>query len=435
VKRRRSARPIAESGRRTDTDWAFHADDAAVFDALAQGHHADNLREYFGTRAYAELSVLAATAKKAKRRTGPRVLILPGIMGSRLGTPKSLAARREGRSGVLWVNPLQIAAGRLRELSLPAGSPIQPVGVLLFSYAKLKLKLQIDGWDASFFAYDWRLGIDQLGAALARRILAEREAVSLIAHSMGGLIARVAVGQLPKRRVRKLIMMGTPNAGSFASVQALRGTYPFVRRISRLDRKHSADHLAAEVFRTFPGIYHMLPPRRGKKTIDLLDPRCWPANGSAPRADLLAQVNAARARLAPPDSRMSHIIGVSQETVVAVRRSAAGFEYDMSLNGDGTVPLDRARMKDLNAYFVEEAHGNLPNNPRVIQCVIDLLRRGRTRELPRRWGVKRGRLTRTDDALLRRTDNGKIDWRSLNAAQREAALSVLDDGRLLPYQV
>jgi pimeloyl-ACP methyl ester carboxylesterase len=406
-----------------------------VFDALANGHRADSLREYFGTSAYAELSSLAAAAQSTKRRRGPRVLILPGIMGSKLGTPKPGAARPSDPSGVLWIDPLQIAAGRLKDLALPAGDPLQAVGVLLFSYAKLKLKLHIDGCDASFFAYDWRLGIDELGAALARRIAAEGKAVNLIAHSMGGLIARVAVRQLPKRCVSKLIMMGTPNHGSFAPVQALRGTYPFVRRISRLDRKHSADHLAEEVFSTFPGIYHMLPPRRGTEEIDLLDPGCWPAGNISPRRPLLAQVRAARAQLAPPDSRMTHIIGVNQETVVAARRSAAGFEYHASMNGDGTVPLDRARMKRLKAYFVEEAHGNLPNNARVIQAVIDLLRRGRTQALARRWNVKRDPLTHIDDARLRLNDNGKIDWRSLNSAQREAALSILDDGRLLPYQV
>ena len=65
-------------------DWAFHADDAAVLDALATGGHAGSLREYFGAPAYAELSALAATAKAIKKFRGPRVLILPGIMGSKL---------------------------------------------------------------------------------------------------------------------------------------------------------------------------------------------------------------------------------------------------------------------------------------------------------------------------------------------------------------
>ena len=89
-------------------DWAFHADDGAVLDALAAGTHAGSLREYFGAIVYPELAALAAAASKVRTRAGPRVLILPGIMGSRLG--------RENRgrsSGVLWLDPPCIAGGGL----------------------------------------------------------------------------------------------------------------------------------------------------------------------------------------------------------------------------------------------------------------------------------------------------------------------------------
>ena len=234
---------------------------------------------------------------------------------------------------------------------------------------------------------------------------------------------------LPKRWVQKLIMVGTPNEGSFASVQALRGTYPFVRRMSRLDRKHSAEFLAATVFNTFPGLYHMLPRRRG---INLFDPGEWPSGGPKLSGPILREVAAVRARLAPVDSRMVHIVGVEQETVVGMRRAAAGFEYLMSRNGDGTVPRACAALPKLRCYFVQELHGNLPNNSQVIQAVIDLVHRGRTRRLPTRWPVRRGPLRRTDDAQLRRLETGpKIDWANLTSAQREAALGELDSTRLV----
>jgi len=47
--------------------------------------------------------------------------------------------------------------------------------------------------------------------------------------------------------------------------------------------------------------------------------------------------------------RMVHIVGVNQETVVGLRRRAAGFEYVMDRNGDGTVPLSLARLPNSNA--------------------------------------------------------------------------------------
>ena len=231
---------------------------------------------------------------------------------------------------MLWVDPLQISAGRLTALKLPSGKSLRAVGVLLFSYARLKLQLEISGRDARFHSYDWRLGLDVLGAELAARITAEGEPVILVAHSMGGLVARMAARMLPKRLVRRLIMLGTPNDGSFASVQALRGTYPFVRRISRLDRRHSPEYLAAKVFNTFPGLYHMLPPRRRIKGLDLFHARDWPAEGPPPQEKLLKKWRPCARGSPPPDSRMVHIVGVNQETVVGVRRTAAGFEYAMA---------------------------------------------------------------------------------------------------------
>jgi pimeloyl-ACP methyl ester carboxylesterase len=420
VDKRQSHGGRALRRRAADANWAFHATDSTILRALATGQHRENLREYFGTAAYNELSILAATAKGAKICSGPQVLILPGIMGSRLETA----------GDVLWIDPLRIAAGRLKELILPSTRSIRPMGVLLFSYAKLKLKLDIAGFDARFIPYDWRLGIDELGANLAARIAAAGNPVVLIAHSMGGLIARIAAKQLPKRLVRRLIMLGAPNGGSFAPVQALRGTYPFVRKMSRFDRRHSAEYLAEEVFCTFPGIYHMLPPRQHRTGVDLLDPRCWPKAGPMPDAALLGQVEGVRERMAAPDRRMVHIVGVNRETVVEVRRTASGFEYGSSMNGDGTVPVALAMLPKLSTYFVDEWHGNLANNSRVIRAIIELLLRGSTRQLARRFVPKRARLSRIDDARLRLIGGGKIDWRLLDSAQREAALAEWDGGRL-----
>jgi len=289
-----------------------------------------------------------------------------------------------------------------------------------------------DGWTIDAYDYDTSLAIATNGGNLREQLKKYGGDLIIIAHSMGGLVARTAARILPRRLVRKLIMLGAPNSGSFAPVQALRGTYPFVRKVAALDRKHSAEYLAESVFCTFPGLYHMLPPPQFVNDMDLFDVRCWPDDVPAPNLKLLGQVAAARAGFAPVDSRMVHIVGVNQETVVGLRRTAAGFEYAMDRNGDGTVPLSMARLPKLKCYFVDESHADLANNPRVIQAIIDLVRRGRTGTLPQRWRAKTGAVRRIDDAQLRAEGAEKIDWRRLTPAQREAVFAQLDSGRLLP---
>jgi pimeloyl-ACP methyl ester carboxylesterase len=404
-------------------DWAFHAANSAVFEALARQSHGDSLREFFGTTAYAELSVLARAARRVKTSGGPRVLVIPGMMGSRLC---DMSAGKSRRGRMLWIDPASIASGRLTDLALSARRAIRPRGVLLSSYARLKLRLAIEGFDARFFAYDWRLGIDQIGAALAVAIAAGKPAV-LIAHSMGALVARIAIKRLPKRSVRRLIMLGAPNGGSLAPVLALRGTYPFVQKLSRLDLQHSSDYLATEVFSGFPGLYHMLPPHRDSNSaVDLLNPSSWPSDGVRPRAELLACVAHARAGMAEPDARMVQIVGVNRQTVVSVRRTPAGFEYGSTPHGDGTVPLAMAQVPGLETFYVEESHGNLASSARIIDAIMDLIRSGTTRGLSARCAPKPVPEQRVDDIQLRAVEAAKIDWRRLDSAQREAVMADLD---------
>src|SRR5688500_17841246 len=61
---------------------------SAVERALLTGEHADLLTNLFGESAYDELTQLArSTAVRVDRAGWPAVLILPGIMGTKLGYP------------------------------------------------------------------------------------------------------------------------------------------------------------------------------------------------------------------------------------------------------------------------------------------------------------------------------------------------------------
>ncbi len=360
-----------------------------------------------------------------------RVLIVPGIMGSQLGQPRPLPAPPD----LLWVDPADIMAGRLTELSLAAGSGIQSMGAVLFSYLRLKLQLQAHGYDAAFHDYDWRLGLAELGRQLALRLQAEPHTrISLVAHSMGGLVSRAALALPGTSKVQRVVLLGTPNGGSFACVQALRGTYPVVRRLASLDARHSAEYLGGEVFSTFPGLYQMLPARTHTGRLDLFDPQAWPP-GAQPAATLLSGATSVLQALAPADSRFALIIGVGQVTVTGIARRGDDFLYTFTRHGDGTVPVACAQLAGARAWYAPVKHGDLTRDPAVARAVVDLLRRGATSRLRSRWSARSRARAQVSDSQLRLTHTDKLDWSALTPQQRGAFLQNLSEPPALHLKV
>src|SRR5579884_3704912 len=357
---------------------AFAQPPDAIERDLLSGNSAGALQDYFGPDSYVQLRDLARDAAARSLRGGPRVYILPGIMGS------TLARKRLGIDDILWLNPIEIALGELTALKLGGQtSPYFAAGVILLAYLKLKLRLKIAGFDAVFFPYDWRASLADAGRALANALKAEEKPVALVAHSMGGLVARAALPSATDK-VSRIVMLGTPNYGSFAPVQAMRGTYDIVQKICLVDRWHTPQQLAGDVFSTFPGLYEMLPSPDKMPDVDLYDAKSWPAEGPQPRAPLLAAVKGTIDKLAGADARFYLIAGVNQTTVVGLHAQGAEFAYTVSPDGDGTVPLafaELANIPDGQTYYVEEGHGSLPNNGRVEDAVIDLLSKGSTSAL------------------------------------------------------
>lgn len=364
--------------------------------ALISGEHARTLETYFGEAEYAELTSLAAGASRGARRGGPRVLILPGILGSTL-------ARVKGSTlDTLWVDFVDMLRGRLSELALPdAGKVIRPVDAHPGTYLKLKLWLRSEGFNADDFAFDWRQTIPELGAQLARHIANDpaRE-VYLVAHSMGGLVARAAIAQgIPK--LKRLIMLGTPNYGSFAPVMVFRGIYRFLKIIALLDFAHSAKDLAAKTFNTFPGLTEMMPHRSKFGAVNLYDINAWPTSGPRPLPALLAATPKAQAKLAlPSPDKATMIAGVDQKTVTNLSVRGGEFAFEQTRNGDGTVPLDFALLPELDTFYIREGHGELPKNKKVWQAVKEIIGGKDPTLLERSWsGNRSGTTTITESEM------------------------------------
>jgi pimeloyl-ACP methyl ester carboxylesterase len=384
---------------------------------LESGERRPELTAWFGASGYRELAELAARAARLRARGGPVVYVLPGLLGSRIGSRGRLL------DDVLWIDPFEIAAGHLTRLALPKGSRLTALGVMLLNALKMKLSLSIAGFATRFHAYDWRLGVEPLAAELNARIAgAGQRDVMLVGHSLGGLVARLALAR-GDGRITRVVQLGAPNCGSFAPVLALRGVYSTVRKLAALDLRHDAEDLARLVFRTLPSLHELLPDAALAGGPDLFEPGSWPRDALRPDARLLADAREARSLWPGADPRCLHVIGIREETVTGAELRERGFRFRLSPDGDGTVPRVLAELPGSAVWFVVEKHGGLPNNGRVISATVDLLRDGATRRLPsslRR--VTRARTRTVAESTLRRVAPRKLRWQDLSPDARRRLL-------------
>ena len=161
-----------------------------------------------------------------------------------------------------------------------------------------------NGYEDTFyvFAYDWRLDNVENARLLTRKITALKTKLrkpnlkfNVVAHSMGGLIARYAAmygnTDLPRgkprptwagaRNLNRIFLLGTPNEGSVKALDTILNGFsfiggglnlPFIQNLSKFD-----------IF-TIPSIYQLLPhngtfsfydENLKPLTIDIFDPKTW----------------------------------------------------------------------------------------------------------------------------------------------------------------
>jgi pimeloyl-ACP methyl ester carboxylesterase len=389
--------------------------EAKVGEWLATGHRRRELRAYLGDAEYEHLRPLAQAAASARRDPDRCVFVLPGIMGSQLSI-----ARESPPDNLLWLDPADFQRGDLLQLAW-SPRPVRSCGPVLYTFLPLKFALETAGFTVRCFDHDWRRDIADLGVELSRRIAIEpARHISLVGHSMGGLIARAALRTDAGSRIERLITLGTPHGGSYAPVQALRGVYPLIRRLAQLDARNSAEVLARDVFATFHSLYQMLPRDEG---LNLLDARNWPSLGPQPNATLLDRV--ALLDLGGADPRIGSIAGYGYDTPLNVTRVRDDFYYRYGAAGDGTVPTARATLAGAEAWYCKVAHNELPRSPLVHAAVLALLGEVRP-ELPGAPPALVGQPRLVCDQELRTLFNSKIDWSTLDVVARRRFLDSLN---------
>jgi pimeloyl-ACP methyl ester carboxylesterase len=340
---------------------------------------------------------LVERSQLMRSRSGPvgNVVFLHGITGSDLSVSEGV-----GQPASLWVSVPKLIFGGLRKLKLSADAKqeensrlrVIPTGINKQFYARAVVALRAQ-WTVEPFAYDWRRDIDEASDSLAR-FIEQRFAgqpVHLVAHSMGGLVARNFIRRYPKLwktmrdpdliRGGRLVMLGTPNYGSFAIAQVLTGTDALLARLERFDLKNNLSELL-DITNSFLGTY-MLLPAHGKLPVALqrlYERSTWgptPAI-SQPHLDRTFEFYKALDTEATIDpERMVYVAGVNQTTISGLKVLAPGeFEYEFTRDGDGRVPHALGLLNGVRTYYVDEVHGDLARNEQILRNLDDLLQTG-----------------------------------------------------------
>lgn len=368
-----------------------------------------------GERGAARAARVAGSGEPASAR--PAVFVLPGILGSNL--------KVDGRR--IWLG-WRLVAGlqRLAYHADGSGPRVEPDGPVGLSYDDLMDHLA-ESHEVIEFAYDWRLPIEQEAQRLARAVDAALDAraqsgqpVRLLAHSMGGLVARTLQLEAPQTWERlmarpgaRLLMLGTPNQGSWAPMQCLSGDDTFGNVLVTFGAPFSG-HKARMMMAQFPGFLQLQAGLvDGTGGLDRSDtwqrladddvartrqhnlwhdsePQITELAWGVPAQAVLDAAVALRRRLdaqreqALPAfaDKLALVIGHANFTPSGFELGEDGLVYlDAPEAGDGRVPLDSALLPGVATWRLDCEHGKLPDQRDAFAAYVELLDTGRTGRL------------------------------------------------------
>ena len=368
-----------------DFFWLNTLNDTELEQYIQDDLYRPQMRAYFGEEEYELLrELLTDRANLALLET--EIILLPGIMGSELAD--------ESKNKV-WVNVkgLVVDGNFLRlqhsEDGTSTGS-LEPVGLYRGAYFKTKKWLQNKGYTVYSFAYDWRKPIDESADRL--KDFVEEQAGDkrnkqfvFVAHSMGGLVVRRYLdlfGAQAEDRLDKLIMLGTPNKGSYLPFIAMKGDAPIVKIAGFL---YGAT-VVRKIVQSFPGLYELCPHPRIFGQPDIYNAVYW-GEESINAKYLNAAQNFHQNIKAHLPNRMFLIANRSLKTITRVEREQDGnnwqYKFLGARVGDGTVPFDSAYLKDVPTYETKADHGSIQKDKDVLSAIHDLINKGKTEYLDR----------------------------------------------------
>ena len=358
----------------------------------------------------------------------PAVFVLPGILGSHL----------KAGDKRIWLS-LRLIGG-LSKLKYQPGDAdnVKPDGPIGMVYDDLMDHLA-QTHEVIPFAFDWRRPIEEEAQRLADAVDAALDArngsgqpVRIVAHSMGGVVTRTMLLERPKtfdrlmkRDGARVLMLGTPNGGSWAPMQVLSGDDTFGNALASFGSP-LRDRAARQMMAEMPGFIQLQAQlldvklgldrhdtwadlaRRDLKTVQEANwwhrsfgetdgkaadaayewgvpPQAVLDQARALRVALDAQLNAqSGGSLREHADKILLVVGHAKFTPDGFEWGNEGFVYlNAEDGGDGRVPLASALLPGVRTWTLDSEHGSMPDVGKAFDAYLELLTQGDTRLLPR----------------------------------------------------
>lgn len=334
------------------------------------------------------------------------VVLLPGIMGSTL--------LKNGKK--IWIDYWRMLNGKLKKLKLEPGDGITSEALIGTAYKKLVRHLQKENYDVVTFPYDWRKSIEESGTLLMAKVQGIYDTlnkvnaqkgtdyqVSIIAHSMGGLVAReIAIAGEPlwkdlnaQSRFR-LILLGTPWLGSYRIPYVLASRDTIIKVLKGLDGDLGRESKLLNIFSKYLGLLHLLPIGKNRRN-NFADQEEWREfiallkyKFEVPEQEILTAYDTFKQRIedaldAIDYTNIVYVAGTfngKKGTPCAYYNLNGQLTFDATSRGDESVTWDSGIPEQLNKtenlYYVEVAHGDLANKVRLFSGITELLMGGTT---------------------------------------------------------
>lgn len=345
----------------------------------------------------------------------PAIVVLPGIMGSHI-------AVRDGKGKLdrIWFNLLRLGLGQLERIADENDPGICPEDIWERFYGDL----------ADFLAgthevirhpYDWRLPIEQsleqLDQVIRQRLENQPgQPLRLLAHSMGGLVARAWMKKFPQtwsdvlKSGGRLLMLGTPNRGAHLMVHTLLGKTSAMRGLATLDGKHDLQEIL-DIVAGFPGALSLLPRPSASGAAapgepDYYSAQTWEALkgrnrdrwfggqiGARPQQAMLDRARSvwdallADDKVAEPVERIAYVFGQGEQTPCGLAQADGRLQLLFTSEGDGSVTWQSGRLDNLpegeRCWYMPVEHSDLTGTAEYFPAILDLLTSGSTSRLDR----------------------------------------------------